>query len=268
MIQNDYFCSTLSLEAQEPLYGSAPEKTVWLLLEYVQPWGAKAFPESNLAEPVKAHISAFLDNDTAANILFIRQPGRRRDGIKFFVAAADEQKPRLYEFTLSSYDDLCSLDLAAVSRGEYPESLSNEPLFLVCTNSKRDKCCAKYGVGIYTELQRQRKDKDLQLDLHFDQNFDGWFIAPFLLQPLVENAFKFVDAPPHIHISGRMSGKVFTFLVENSTGPASPTTDSKTSGIGLENLRRRLELLYPGRHQLDITKEENVFKAKLNLELK
>ena len=158
-INQDYFCSTLSVEAQEPLFGSAPVKNVWLLLEYTQPWGAKAFPDSTLAAPVKAHISAFLDGNPAANILFIRKLGRRRENIAFFVAVVDEQNPQLYEFALDDYDDLCQLDFAAIVRGELPAHLSHDPLFLVCTNSKRDKCCAKLGIGIFKELRHHAADR-------------------------------------------------------------------------------------------------------------
>ena len=162
MIQNHYFCSSLSLEAQEPLFGSAPEKTVWLLLEYTRPWGAKAFPESQLAGPVKAHLSAYLDSTPAANILFIRQPGRKSEGIAFFVAVTDEQRPRLYEFTLDSYDDLRALDFAAIVRREHRQTESDESLFLVCTNSKRDKCCAKLGIGIFKQLRQHTADRAWQ----------------------------------------------------------------------------------------------------------
>ena len=117
----------------------------------------------------------------------------------------------------------------------------------------------------YIELQRQRKNEDLQLDIHFDQQLDGWHVAPFLLQPLVENAFKFVGDPPQIHICGRITEEVFTFIVENSSSPAPAGKASAPGGIGLDNLRRRLELLYPGRHRLDIREEQAMFKVKLSL---
>lgn len=161
-INQDYFCSTLSSEAQEPLFGSAPEKTVWLLLEYTQPWGAKAFPESTLAEPVKAHITAYLDSNPAANILFIRQPGPRRKDMAFYIAVAEAQNPRLYEFKLYDYDDLLSLDFASIVRGEHPQHLDDGSLFLVCTNSKRDKCCAKLGIGIFKELRHHAAERAWQ----------------------------------------------------------------------------------------------------------
>lgn len=149
------FCSHLSRNANEQLLGTGPDaKTIWLLLEYNATWGAKVFPESNLAAPVKAHLSAFLDNTPSSNILFIRQPGQQREAIAFFIVVAEERNPRLYRFDLSSYDDLLTIDFAAVASGEATQPASDERLYLVCTNSKRDACCARYGVGIYNELRQ------------------------------------------------------------------------------------------------------------------
>lgn len=153
----DYFCSTLSRDAHEPLYGSAPEKRVWLLLEYDQPWGAKAFPESTLPQAVKAHLDAHLTRIPGSSILMLRQPGQQREGIAFFVAVADETAPRLYAYTLSAYTDLLDLDLEAMIAGDpiFGASLTTEPLYLVCTNGRRDRCCSLYGIDIYRELQNQ-----------------------------------------------------------------------------------------------------------------
>lgn len=154
-IQNDYYCSALSLEGREPLYGSAPEKRIWFLLEYNPLWGAQAFPESALPDAVKAHLSAGLNTIPDSNILLLRQPGRAHEGMAFFVVAADEQAPRLYEFRLNAYADVQQIDLAAAATGDpaYDIYRSAEPLYLICTNARRDRCCAKYGIGIYNALQ-------------------------------------------------------------------------------------------------------------------
>ena len=153
-ITTDFFCSAQSLEGHEPLYGSASDKRVWFLLEYNPPWGAQAFPESAIPEPVKARISAGLSAIADSNILMLRQPGRTREGIAFFVVIADEQAPRLYEFTLNAYADLLNINLAAVVNGDmiYDTHLSEAPLYLVCMNARRDRCCATYGLGIYNAL--------------------------------------------------------------------------------------------------------------------
>lgn len=158
MEAQDYYCAHLSLETDEPLYGSAPEARVWLMLEYNRPWGAKALPESDLPEAIKAHINGWTDAIDSAKFLFIRQPGQtKREGIRFFVAITGEARPRLYAYTLASYEDLLELDVESMVQGDpiFAASMSDEPLYLVCTNAQRDRCCALYGVSIYNELQKQ-----------------------------------------------------------------------------------------------------------------
>lgn len=58
--------------------------------------------------------------------------------------------------------------------------------------------------------------------------------------------------------------KMLTLRIENSTHPDQARD---AGGIGLQNVQRRLNLVYPGRHRLDIGKEENTFKILLTLEL-
>lgn len=158
---NGYFCSTLSLEAHEPLYGSAPEKRVWLLLEYNRPWGAQAFAESDLPDQVKTRISGWLESLPNSNILLIRQPGQPNATLTFQVVFANESDPHAYAFELADYDDLLKIDMQALVKGDaaYAGHYSTGPLYLVCTNAKRDQCCAKYGVGLYNELQRYVGDR-------------------------------------------------------------------------------------------------------------
>ena len=150
MIATDYFCSELSTTHGEQLFGSAPHNTTWLLLEYNQPWGAKAFPESDLAPAIKQHISEFLKADPAANILFIRQP-QPTSGIRFYIAHTQPGAECLCEYQLDSYDDLLTIDFSAPTA----DHLTDDPVYLVCTNAKRDKCCAKFGLKIYQELREQ-----------------------------------------------------------------------------------------------------------------
>lgn len=91
-------------------------------------------------------------------------------------------------------------------------------------------------------------------------------IAPLLLLPFVENAFKhgIEEGSGWITINlNYLNGHLF-FKVENSyTGKAVPTKP----GIGLTNVKKRLELLYPGRYSLNLTKNDESFEAELKLGL-
>jgi hypothetical protein len=143
-----FFCSVYSANMGEQLWGTAPRADVWLALEYPHPWGAEALAESSIPAPVKAQLAAILK----ARVQLIRQSERVEDGIAFFVAAAG----RLYRFQLGAYEELLALDLAGIIAGapDYERFLSDESLFLVCVNGKRDKCCTKYGLPVYEALSR------------------------------------------------------------------------------------------------------------------
>ncbi|GAB2949828.1 hypothetical protein GCM10027048_13720 [Hymenobacter coalescens] len=84
----------------------------------------------------------------------------------------------------------------------------------------------------------------------------AWPIAPMLLLPLVENAFKHGDltARPAVSLELRLAADgALCFVVQNAVAaPAAGPALEQAGGVGLTNLRRRLELLYPGRHQLQV----------------
>jgi hypothetical protein len=149
MTDTIHYCATLSSEADEPLYGSAPYKTRWLVLEYASTWGAEAFAESELPPPVKSYLKTFLDQTPAANLLFIRQSGRRADYLAFYMAEVNPAMPRLYAWQLEHYEDLLDIDLNTPDE----TNRSEESLCLVCTNAKRDACCATYGAPVYRALR-------------------------------------------------------------------------------------------------------------------
>lgn len=121
----------------------------------------------------------------------------------------------------------------------------------------------------YIELEKLRFDDD-RLSIEFNVSLDQpkQEIAPLLLLPLVENAFKhgaseqrtaafvFLDIRQHNH---RLEVVVRNSLPDEKV--------EKTTGIGLQNLRRQLELLYPGTHELTIRESESEFEAKMTLRI-
>ncbi|MCC6462436.1 MAG: histidine kinase [Saprospiraceae bacterium] len=97
----------------------------------------------------------------------------------------------------------------------------------------------------------------------------GCQIAPMLLLPFVENAFKHgVSSHRESSLVFQLDieGKTLHFRVENQRLPA-PATLEQRSGIGIQNVRRRLELLYPGRHTLQLDTPEDRFLVLLTLQL-
>lgn len=117
----------------------------------------------------------------------------------------------------------------------------------------------------FIELQKVRSSEKLKLDIDFNSNWNGQNVYPLLLLPLVENAFKYVGGDYAIRIKAEPVAKGIHFFVGNNIPVES--YQNKSGGIGLENLKRRLELLYPGKHQLRIHKKDGWFEAEMNLEL-
>jgi sensor histidine kinase YesM len=121
----------------------------------------------------------------------------------------------------------------------------------------------------YIELERLRFNGGAYITLTMDQAVEGQTIAPLLLLPLVENAFKHglsrQTENGWLKVTIGLNGKTLTMQVEN-TKPVLVNAATK-GGIGLNNLRKRLDLLYPGRHELELEDEVNTFKARLVIEL-
>lgn len=118
----------------------------------------------------------------------------------------------------------------------------------------------------YLELQQQRLNENNSVQvIGFDET-TGFKIAPFLLLPLVENCFKHVSTDPEsdkkIRIKCQRTGNVFKFETCNTINAVDQQRDK---GIGLENLKRRVELMYPGKHALHICPSKNTFTVVLNL---
>ncbi len=117
----------------------------------------------------------------------------------------------------------------------------------------------------FIDLQKVRSSDKLKMKVDLDKNLDGQMVYPLLFLPLVENAFKFIGGDYRLAISATADDKQISFRVENST-PEFETPAEKKGGIGIENLMRRLDLLYPGKHSFVTQKENNTFTAELKLD--
>lgn len=150
-----YYCSLASQEVGEQLFGSATRTDVWLALEYSGAWHDKAFEQSALPQPVKDHLAAQAAAIPNARIQLIRRQGEASaGGYAFYVAVAREVAPLLYAFRLPSYEDLLTLDIAAVAAADpaYASHVSAEKLYLVCSNGERDACCGRFGAVTFAAM--------------------------------------------------------------------------------------------------------------------
>jgi len=122
----------------------------------------------------------------------------------------------------------------------------------------------------YISLERLRQAKHVKVDFNLSGDIYGKELPPLLFVPFLENAFKhgvntkdsFVD------IDMNVSEQDLNFSVVNSAGTYKASSAvKKNSGIGLENIKRRLNLLYPKMHRLKIENNSKHFKVNLNIKL-
>jgi sensor histidine kinase YesM len=121
----------------------------------------------------------------------------------------------------------------------------------------------------YFELRNNIK---IPLNLKIAEEISNIRVAPFLLIPLVENAIKhgnFNDLQSKTYLNIEIAAKEneLTICVENSFQKIDHKDLFKMNGIGSENYKKRLDLLYVGKHELTITQEENKFTSFLKLKL-
>lgn len=147
------FCSQRSLMAGEPLFATAVHNPVWLMLEYRRPWGARATSDHELPTAVSAQLAAQLQT-VNGRLQFIRQMGRGGPELTAFVGVVDDRQPVLYRFEFRRYAALLDLDLAALAARDpaFADRVETTPRIFVCTNGKRDRCCALFGAALYRQL--------------------------------------------------------------------------------------------------------------------
>lgn len=123
----------------------------------------------------------------------------------------------------------------------------------------------------FIELEKLRQN-NLTVTLDIEPLFtDHLGIAPFILMTFVENAFKHVskhsDQPNWITIRLALDERLLTFFVANSSAPNVANEVIHYGGIGLKNVQRRLDLLYPEQYELAIQNDSDRFEVQLGIKL-
>jgi two-component system, LytTR family, sensor kinase len=123
----------------------------------------------------------------------------------------------------------------------------------------------------YIDLEKLRFGNRLKINTEIAGNIDELMIAPLLLLPFVENSFKHGASKdmesPIIDLKVNVNGNRLVFSITNSYCGEPGKFEGYKEGIGLKNVKRRLELLYPGKHTLEIIQKQNLFDVNLALEL-
>ena len=124
----------------------------------------------------------------------------------------------------------------------------------------------------YIEIERLRYDETLKIDFNIEGEIKKTLIKPLLLIPLVENAFKHgarnSEKNPYININLIVTKSLINFKVENSFKNPTKKIKQQIGGIGLSNVKKRLELNYgKGNYELNTFNQKNKYIAELKVSL-
>jgi hypothetical protein len=176
-------------------------------------------------------------------------------------------------FLFNTLNNICSLARKKSDDTEPAVIKLSQIMRYMLTDSRQDK------VGLTDEVEYLNNFIELQkirlgdkVDLTFNISGDSSMIQvePLLLIPFVENAFKHgIIYKDHsvIRIELKTDPGEMMFSVENTKPSARDRGNLEESGIGLKNVRRRLELLYPGKHILDIKESDLKYQIMLKIDL-
>lgn len=167
-------CATASRQGEEAIAGSAPGDVAWLFVEHAGPWGRQAVAESRLDEEVRA----FLADVPGVRVQLVRRHGGvEGPGVRVFLAHLGD-RPRVWTGVLGDVREVLDLDLAGLAAGRDPGLAPyDEPLWLVCTNGRRDLCCAEIGRPIAAALAARWPEATWETTHLGGHRFSGTLLA-------------------------------------------------------------------------------------------
>ncbi len=140
----------------------------------------------------------------------------------------------------------------------------------ILTETQRDKVPLSNEVDFinnFIDLQKVRLTDKVTLNFTIEGSTDNLLVAPLLFIPFVENAFKYgvsTKEPSSINIDIRTEGNIILFSAVNYI-VASENNLMENTGIGINNVKRRLELMYPGKHKLTTTEKDHYYTVNLEI---
>jgi hypothetical protein len=164
---DDFRCTVASRTGEEQLAGTAPTDTELLLVEHPGPWGRRAVEESRLPDAVRDHLLGL----AAVRVQLIRRHrGGTGPGVRVFRAVAGPAGFTVTTGVLASMDDLPGLDVTTLAPHD-------GPLWLVCTNGRRDRCCAEAGRPVAAALADRWPDATWETTHLGGHRFSGTLLA-------------------------------------------------------------------------------------------
>lgn len=168
MTDEELRCSASSRDDAEPLAGTAPTDTAFLFLEHVGAWGRQAVAHSRLPQTVKDR----LDQLSGVRVQLIRRHGGQTGpGVRIFHAVAAEDGFVVTTALLGATEELETLDL------ERDLTPHDKGLWFVCTNGRRDRCCAELGRPITAALAARWPEETWETTHLGGHRFSGTLLA-------------------------------------------------------------------------------------------
>ena len=178
-------------------------------------------------------------------------------------------------FLFNTLNTLYGLMLTDVARAETAFMQFMDMTKYMYTNAEKNRVPLRSEIDYirqYIELQKNRIDENrthIYYSYSADESAKNAKIAPMILITFIENALKY-GASSHIEsdiiISLKVNNDTLTLFTENHT--VNPKPENKEPGIGISNCKKRLELLYPGKHNLEISNTNGIFTVNLIIKLK
>ncbi|MBS4057856.1 MAG: sensor histidine kinase [Bacteroidales bacterium] len=181
----------------------------------------------------------------------------------------NQVNPHFLFNTLNNIDSLIKRDVDQASESLLKLSDILRYMIYECNVDETDVAREIKHIESYIDLQRMQFANHDLVVFSVMGNPKEIRIAPMLFIPFIENAFKHCNrkqSPQAIKVAFNISGKKVHFVCENLFDPMRKTTKDSACGIGLSTVNRRLELIYPGRHQLQIREDNTTFRVELTID--
>lgn len=178
-------CTESSQQAGESLAGTAPITLTWLIIEHPGPWGRVALQDAHLDPSVRASLQRLAS--AGVGVLLARRPGRRAEGARssgpeVILARTATGGMLLRRASDVDLDTLATWDATRVAQGNLPPigPIDDRPVLLVCTQGRRDACCAVEGRALLTALETVSSDAP-SVELWESSHIGGHRLAPVTL---------------------------------------------------------------------------------------
>jgi hypothetical protein len=213
-------CSELSELADESLHATASTTQSWLLVEVSGTWSRDVSGGDGLPEAARRSVREWLERTPASRLLFIRRPGRSREGRELvFVVHAAASQSRVRRLELAQLDDVDLDDSGADETGAQ--------LVLVCGHGSRDPCCALRGTAVYGALASRLGPEQVWISSHQGGHR---FAANVLVLPSAVQLGRIAAAEAHAVVTEMLAGRL---ALDHFRGRATYSPEAQAADIAV-----------------------------------